>query len=491
MLLVGSFAFRAPPLLNASATNSDAAVVGLQAIHVLRGELSPFLWGSGYQTSADSIVAAGFFALLGSTPLALMLSSLCLHVLATCLVFSVVRRVLAPGAALLVTLPLVVSPSSVHSYALYPPRQASLTLAIVAFFAIDRASRSTRARHWLFVAGLFATLAVSADPYPLVLLPVIAIFALLVSGGDARRWTSTALGALVGLVPFLALHRLAGSKGGPLGLTTSAVAHHWKLLVNECLPWALSYKVYFAHHVMDYLPWDAPLAFGVVGALGAALLGGMVVLALLAVFTRSLPWPARRLGFVGASAFPIAIAGFLASVMVMDHFSMRYLAVLTLMTPFAVTTTARALGTKRFAIAFAPHLIASAVAGWVGYGPFVRGPWPITDSEDARGDRAVLDALRTRGIRYAMADYWASYRLTFVSREEVVVVPTNAGEDRYAPYRRAFAAAPVFAYIFDPGRSRETLETAERTVRSESAHVERVSAGDRTILVVTRASRGL
>ena len=56
-LVAASFAFRAPALLNAGQTNSDAAVVGLQAMHVLRGEGSPFLWGSGYQTSTDSIVA--------------------------------------------------------------------------------------------------------------------------------------------------------------------------------------------------------------------------------------------------------------------------------------------------------------------------------------------------------------------------------------------------------------------------------------------------
>ena len=39
-LLVASYLFRLPPLLNARSTNSDAAVVGLQAMHILRGEHS-------------------------------------------------------------------------------------------------------------------------------------------------------------------------------------------------------------------------------------------------------------------------------------------------------------------------------------------------------------------------------------------------------------------------------------------------------------------
>ena len=133
-LVLGSYAFRLPALLNARSTNSDAAVVGLQAMHMLRGELSPFLWGSGYQTSADSLVAAMFFAVLGPSPLVLMLSALSLHVLATFLVFTMLRRRFAPWVALLATLPLVVSPSSVHSYALYPPRQVSCQGRFRAYF---------------------------------------------------------------------------------------------------------------------------------------------------------------------------------------------------------------------------------------------------------------------------------------------------------------------------------------------------------------------
>ena len=43
-----------------------------------------------------------------------------------------------------------------------------------------------------------------------------------------------------------------------------AVGHHFDLLVRECLPWALSYKVYFARHGMDYQPWDPPVVVRVV-----------------------------------------------------------------------------------------------------------------------------------------------------------------------------------------------------------------------------------
>ncbi len=491
-LVAVSYAFRVPPLLNARSTNSDAAVVGLQAMHMLRGEISPFLWGSGYQTSADAAWAALFFAVLGASPFVLMLSALTLHIASTWLVFSMLRRRFDPWLALLVVMPLVVSPSSVHSYALYPPRQLSLTLAMAAFWAIDNAAQRVRPRAapaWLVAGGLLATLAVSADPYPMLLVPLICLHALLVTWPRVGRGLWFMAGGAAGLVPFLLVHGQPGAKSGPLGFTTTMLAHHFRLLVEECLPWALSYKVYFARNVMDYQPWDAPLWFRALGTIGALLLAALVVFGLLAPTRRvaqMVPLALRRLGFVGALAFPLAIGAFLVSVMVMDHFSMRYLVVLTLMTPFAVAPAAHALGARRFALVFVPHLVASAIAGWVGYGPFVRGAMPVVETPELRDDYALAATLRARGVRWATADYWASYRLTFLFREEIVVVPTNAGEDRYPPYRRAFEAQPVFAYVFDPGRSREDVSAAERELTSANEHVEKLPIGELLVFIVTR-----
>ena len=491
VLVFLSFAFRLPPLLNARSTNSDAAVVGLQAMHVLRGELSPFLWGSGYQTSADAFVAAAFFAVLGPTPLALMASALCLHVLATWLVFATLRRRFDPWTSLLVTMPLVLSPSSIHSYALYPPRQLSITLAVAALWAIDGAgARNTRrASAWLALGGALYGLAVSADPYPMVLAPVILGYALLVS--IDRPWArlpSLGTAMLAGLVPFGLLHRAAGAKSGPLGLTTSVLRHNWDLLVRECLPWALSYKVYYARNVMDYVPWEAPPFVRIVQLMGAFVVATIVVVGIGGVFAKRIPWSSRRLGFIGASSYPVVIGAFLVSVMVMDHFSMRYLALLTVMLPFASVPAVFILGRKPFALLITPYLVASALGGWVGYGPFVRGVRPVRETPELRDDYALFDLLQSRGIEHAQADYWASYRLTFLFGERVVVVPTNPAEDRYAPYRRAFESAPTFAYVFDRGRSREDLAQVERALAKSSARVEKATAGAHTVFIVTRAA---
>jgi hypothetical protein len=490
LLVLLSYLFRLPPLLNARSTNSDAAIVGLQALHILQHrELSPFLWGSGYQTSADVFVAAGFFAVAGPTPLALMLSALTLHVIATWLVFSTLRRRFDPWTSLLLSLPLVFAPSSIHTYALYPPRQLSITLAVAALWALDGAHQGRRPSTWLALGGVVFGLAISADPYPMVLAPIVLGYGVLVAltlGRPRRHLIHLGIATLSGLLPFALLHAAVRSRTGPMGLTTSVLGHNWDLLVRECLPWALSYKVYYAHNVMDYHPWHAPVAVRVVQVAGAALVGGIVVVGLGSVFLRSVPPTVRRLGFMGAMTYPVAIDAFLVSVMVMDHFSMRYLAVLTLMLPFAAMPAARLLGGRRFAIVVAPHLAASALGGWVGYGPFVRGPVPVLETPELRDDYALFDLLRARGITYAEADYWASYRLTFLFGERIVVVPTNPNEDRYAPYRRAFEAAPVFAYVFDPGRSREDMVAAEALLTRTNASVERTQAGGHTVFVVKR-----
>lgn len=493
LLVLLSFLFRVPPLLNARSTNSDAAVVGLQAIHILKGEHSAYLWGSGYQTSADSYVAAAFFVLFGPTPLALMLSALVLHLTATYFVFATLLRRAPPWPALMLTMPLIFAPASIHTYALYPPRQLSITLAIAALWAIDGSADSdvTKSARWLALGGALYGFALSADPYPLVLAPILFGYALMVSWPKlpARMFACVA-GFAIGIAPLLRLrlggHATDGMGRDALGLSTHVIGHNASILWHECLPWALSYKVYTAHDPAHYVPWEAPYPVQALQVTGAFLLGALVISGAGAVRDRNLSWPVRRLGFMGAMGWPVVIGGFLVSVMVMDHFSMRYLAALTLLLPFAALPAARMLRFVRFSAVLLPHLLSAAICGWLGYGPFVHGIMPVVELPEIRDDYALFDSLKARGIKYAEADYWASYRLTLLSTEELVVVPTNPGEDRYAPYRKAFDAAPVFAYVYDKGRSREDVNDAERQLLADNARVERAEIGSLTVFVVTR-----
>lgn len=491
-ILSASILFRLPPLINAPGTNSDAAIVGLQAMHILRGEWSWFLLGSGYQTSVDALVAAIFFALTGPSPFWLMASTLLGHIVLTWLVFSTLRRKLSPWLAALVVLPLVFAPDPVHTYVLYPPRQASLTLVFLSFWLLDRAASARRPLAAFGLGAAVAALACFADPYALLFLPGVGLHLLLAAMDGApprplllRRIGAGLVGLVVGFGPYWLLTHSKGASRGQTSLSTALIPHNLDLLRNDCLPWLLSTKVFAAKHMSDYAPWEtgAPYhGFQLVAAL-------LLVLGLLSggllFFRRSLPWETRRIGAVGLVMVAVTLGGFLVSPMVMDHFSSRYLAAILLCAPFALTPAARLLKWEHFTIAIAPYLVSAAVSGWVSYAPFGLGVHP-----SIAVDRRLGEMLRERGIRYAEADYWASYRLTFFFREDPVIVPTNEGEDRYRPYRQGFEAARVVAYVYDAYRSREDLAALEHRVKSDATPFERVydrfQHGNFTVLILRR-----
>jgi hypothetical protein len=506
VVLAASILFRLPPLINAAGTNSDAAIVGLQAMHILRGERSWFLLGSGYQTSVDSFVAAIVFFFTGPSPLALMGSTLAEHIGLTWFAFSVLRKAFArlPAisidgaairAAILVT-PLVFTPDPVHTYVLYPPRQASLTLVFLSLWLLDGAVSSARPRLRAAAGGLVAGLACFADPYALLFLPGAALLGLL-AGLDRpepglpprrvilERLGSTLAGALVGLIPYqLLIHHPLASRG-QTKLSLATVPHNLELLREVCLPWLLSTRIYAARHMSDYAPWEPGPAYHAFQVLAAALLTTGLLSGAALFFFRTIPWEIRRLGLVGAAMIPVTLGGFLVSPMVMDHFSSRYLVAILLLAPFALAPVASLLGPRRFALALAPYVISAAVSGWVSYAPFGLSPHPSL-AVDAR----LGEMLRERGIHAAVADYWASYRLAFLFREDPLVVPKNEGEDRHRPSRDAFDAAPRVAYIHDEYRSRESLADEEKLIRSGGTPFEpgfeRFTLDQFTVLILTR-----
>ncbi len=495
---VPSVLYRLPARANADGTNSDAAICGLQAMHMLRGELSFFLHGSGYQTSVDSAVAALFFLPFGPSGLALMISTLAGHLVLTALAFSILRRHLPTWSAVIATLPLVLTPGPLHTYILYPPRQASLTLAVAAFFAVEIASGSL-AR--LAIGAALAGLACFADPYAMIFLPVIGLHALLVARGDApaptdratygRRVAAIAGGGVAGLAPFWLLTHSAGASRGPMTLTAAVLARNGKLLWEDCLPCLLGTKVYFEKHGSDWGPWQPPAAVRALEIVGASTFVAAIAFGAVAFgMSKRVPWGVRRLGLVGAIMAPVAIGGFLVSPMVMDFFSTRYLAAITLLAPLALAPAAHLLGTLRLGGAIAPYLATAAIAGWVHYGSDVDGLSIASRAALANDEQRLGALLREKGIRYAVADYWVTYRLSLLYREAPAFVPKNPAEDRYKPHRDAFEASPRVAYVYDARRSREPKGEVEARVRRDDTGFdpacERLEAGEFTILLLQR-----
>jgi hypothetical protein len=471
LALLGAVAFRLPELLNPGVVNSDSAVVGLQAMHILRGQWHWFLWGSGYQTTADPAVAAALFLLLGSTPLALMLTALLGHLLATLFAYLTLCRRMTPAVALLLVTPLITSSAPTHTYALHPPRQTALTLAFAAIYLLDRAASARKEQVPYAVGAGTAALACFADPYALVFAPGLALLALLTGfdgthslGRRARRFLAMGAGACIGAIPFVVCRLHPNAEKGPLTLSLDLLRRNWSLLKDPCLPCVLGTKV--LHQPVgasDYLVWHPSFGFQIAQWLGACVFAASVLAGASAAFRRDIPWELRRLGAMAALTVVVTVAGFMVSVMPMDHYASRYLVSLVLVAPFLLAVTIHWIRSRWALLLVAPMAASFAVSGWLGYEPFVKG-LRIENAALDVNEAQLLSELNRRGLRYAIADYWAAYRLTFMFKEHVIVVPVHESQDRYATYRREFSKAPRYAYIFDHRRSEESQQTVQHRV---------------------------
>lgn len=485
-----------PPLLNARGTQSDAAVVGLQAMHILRGEFSWFLWGSGYQTSVDSWIAAGFFRVLGVTPLALMLSTFVGYLAMVGFAYATLRRRFAPWSAALLVSPLVLMAPPVHIYAFYPPRQASLTLVFAALWLLDGATRAHSSGRRSAFAGVIAGLACFADPYALLFLPAFVVLLLMlardarIESAGRRRLVAGLAGLVAGLVPFWLLSHSAGARHGVFQFDPASVHRHVRLLVEQCLPYLLGTDVRRFVPGKGVVEWQAPPFLHRLAIFGACSFVATIVIGGLAAIYRREARDARRLGAAGSIMLPVTLGAFALSVMAMDRLSARYLVAIVLMAPFALAPILRLDGRRVLGTMLAPYLVSIAVAGWLGYGDNVDGTRIRLENGRAEDERQLARVLRARGIRYGLGDYWVAYRLTFLFHEDPILVPWHAHLDRYPAYRRAEEAERTVAYVYDPIWSQEDLGYRKNELlhgaRGFEPSLEELHAGRYTVLLLRR-----
>jgi hypothetical protein len=104
----------------------------------------------------------------------------------------------------------------------------------------------------------------------------------------------------------------------------------------------------------------------------------------------------------------------------------------------------------------------------------------------AQEEQEVARVLRERGVTAAAAQYWLSYRLSFLFEENPTVMPLSPGEDRYLPYRQAFERASRVALIFHPSEPRAQPEPYEAMLRQQGARYARLEAAGFTLLILSR-----
>ena len=493
LLVFLSFAFRWPVLSRAASLHSDAAIVGLQTRHMMQGEWAPFLHGSGYQSSTDAVLAIPWFALFGAEPWVLLAATLALHALYTLCIDAILRHVgLAPWRAFALCLALVFTPPPIHTYALYPPRQAAITLAGLAMLAAVRAVGPRMAALACAAAGA----AVYADPYAQVFLPGVAILLLAKrSVHTTRTWGAIVAGSFAGAaLPYWLRHRSDASIGQmAFGFEPWRTERAWHILRNDAAAWITSARAYVPGVFEGHHPWHAPPWFHGVQLVGATTLVLGAMSAGVLVFRASIRWETRLAGIAGLSVWGLTLGAFFVSVMVMDLYSTRYLAALVLTAPLALAPLASLLPSSRASLtaasAWCTYLCAAGVSGWLGFAPLTDG-WRVTDhaSGTGVGEAQLLAACKEHGVQAVMTDYWAAYRLAFLWHEEVVAMPPTAHEDRYPPYRAEYMRSAHVAYVHDAARSRETLAVAEALARAQGRVMAHEQVGAFTVWWVEKAA---
>ncbi|HEV3217856.1 MAG TPA: hypothetical protein VGZ27_19175 [Vicinamibacterales bacterium] len=517
-----AIAARLPFLLSHKiAFDSDEAVEGLMARHVLRGELPAFFWGQAFKGVPEVYAAAGAFAIFGpsvtvvkSVTLALFAAYVALNYV---LLDSIAGRWLAAAASLL----LILAPPALVFWSLDASAEYILLMLlgtillllclrvnaatlvasgmviglglwiqqIFAFYLIPVAIivlfAQQRPRGLLFDRFSFKTGARPVVALTLALAGIAAVYLALgaiafVTGGFSIHAGPVTLGAHApqkmfrggAVIAALALTSHVWNVA-PRGAVRRFGGRHWPLAAGFLIGYApaIVYSILVEparsparNANLRQLLNASPDIFGNVVPIVSgfkiattqrlpipwiAVVPGALALTAytwsnrhrLAGFARLRPTTSTIPDDFFPLFFVLVPALFLASGAYLDTQSYRYLIPWYAGLCVAWAAGCAWLARGRQAVASLLVGIVLAVHAWQQL------TWYRSLTPDVQST-ATIDCLRREGIRGGYADYWTSYKLTFLSNEEIIVAPAD-GVDRYPAYTAFVRSLPADARTGD------------------------------------------
>jgi hypothetical protein len=504
LVLVG----RAPFLLHADRFfDSDEAVEGLMARHVLQGEHPAFLWGQHYKGVPEIYATAAVFAVTGSNVVALKSVTLAWFTVFVCLQFVLVERLFSRAIAWIASGFLIAAPPSLVLWSLSANAEVVMTLlaGTVMCLGLD-IWRRTWSRAAFAAACAAAGFGLWVQQYILyywIAIGLAVLYALpqrrkiarhLVEGREMPAWLrilTAGLGAAA--VVYVALGAAAFLTGG-FDLTTAGLrigVHQpqklWRIaaglamlvvLVRTCV-----IASRYSAEARPLATWGVvAFAIGYAPAIAARFAGGgsgPVPRADLADVAAAVPAIARHvapivLGFRSPStgwlgvpvwlglALALAFAASFAALKQRPFTPLFHFLVLTAPLIFLVSGAYVDAQSYRYLMPIAGAVaVVLALGVWrLFQGSHVLGAvalaaiallflleqraWYRELTPDVQS-AALVACLDRGGVRAASADYWLSYKLTFLTAERTIVAPLN-GVDRYPIYSaqvRAHPEAPI------------------------------------------------
>jgi len=470
--------------------NSDEAVVGLMARHILQGERPIFFYGQAYLGSLDAWLIAGAFAVLGPSVLAIRLTQVALYLGTIFTTYLLGLRIyssrwIAGVAALFLALPTVLV--TLYTTATLGGYGEVLLLGNILFLLAlrlgDNQGQDPRPKAqdsrlkvqgsstvaWVllgFLSGLgfwgFALILV-------YILPVIVYLLVTeLTSGRARlrvlvHWLLFGFGFVVGAAPWLwftlnngltSLTELGGSAvagASPSQPVFAAFAHLFNfLLFGPTVVWGLR------------PPWSAQfLALPLIPVVLAIHSAVLVFVVARGLRLRDSARAGRWLLFGSCAALT---GGFILTPFGADP-SGRYF--VPLAAPLALFTAemlytlpgwfraGRGLS-NGLALIIVAFNVWGTVQSAVAFPPGLTTQFDVVAQVDHRSDAELIGFLRAQGETRGYGNYWVEFPLAFLSDEALIYAARlpyhldfryTARDDRYLPYTQAVDASPKVAYI--------------------------------------------
>jgi hypothetical protein len=515
------------------AFDSDEAVEGLMARHVLHGEFPAFFWGQAFKGVPEVYAAAGAFAVFGPTVAVLKSVALVFFALYVALNFVLLDKIADRWLAVAASLLLILSPPALVFWSLDASAEYMVVMLLgTAFLLLCVRWQKGHSRPVMAAIGLVIGLGLWVQQlFVFYLIPCAAILLLgsewWASRGPRRAATDVmratarpvAVKTLIRVlsivaIVYLGLALVAFATGGfsleepgvtlgvraPQKLLRVALAagglavllfavwsdstdrHRW--LLERARPLGLGFIVgqtptwlHTIFHGAAYPPernanlWQLIRALpDIVGNIIPILAGFKMAtterlpLPLIAVVPGALAaltylWSNRRrlIGFARLRPIAPTLADdfiplfvvfvpllFLVSGAYLDTQSYRYL--IPWYAGLSVAWAAGCLVLARRNAEMASILLAAVLAihAWQ------QAAWYRELTPDA-ASQAMVDCLRRHDLRGGFADYWTSYKLTFLSNEQIIIAPNN-GTDRYPAYTAFIRSLPAKDRIGDAAR---------------------------------------
>jgi hypothetical protein len=400
--------------------NSDEAVTGLMARHLVRGEWTTFYWGQSYAGSLETMVTASIMRVTGSDNFAFHVVPFVESLLVASLVYAIaqphVGRQRATSAALVIwVFPAAYVLLSTRAMLFYQP---TLILGLAAIWLAESIARRQRDH---LVAWFAFGLALGLGWWCSLQILFFAIPAfgwLLVHRRDRLvGWLASALGAVIGASPWLIyyfrhdglpLKQLAGGQG--------TYVDHLHAIVTAGLPMAVGLRQPITER------W---LALGL-GPLVPALVIIALTAAVVACFRRRvLGHPLTMVAVVFVPLHALAPGSYYIG-------TGRYYIFLAPTLAFVIAACFR----KRAAMA--AGLIVAVVVSIITL-------WDIRSVEVAPDSTGpVVQFLERQRVHHVYAHYWVAYKLVWESHESVIAA---SDIDRYPQWNAEVRSSAVVAYV--------------------------------------------